>query len=243
MKKKKKNGSAALLNALKQLHPDYVPPYDLTDDAPESGAKRYWFLLKNHLYKFAILSCVFCMTSLPIITIPATSSALCHTMMQLWRKGNCTTFLRSYFKAFADQFMDKSLAGLAVAAVPSTLALALVTYTDIKEGLALGLAFALYLMLGAVWEYLVVMVDSVDLTFGENLRNAAILMLTNLKWTALLMLIDALTILVLYFLFPWWVPVLMFLGFAMRQLLLCAIVWPIVQRRVLGQEPEEEDEE
>ena len=56
------------------------------------------------------------------------------------------------------------------------------------------------------------------------------------------MLIDALTILVLYFLFPWWVPVLMFLGFAMRQLLLCAIVWPIVQKRVLGQNEEEEDE-
>ena len=240
MKKKKGNGGRTLLNTLKQLHPDYVPPYDLVDEAPEKGAERYWFLLKNHLYKFAILSCIFCMTSLPIVTIPAASAGLCHTMMQLWRKGNCTTFISSYFRAFADHFMDKTLAGLACAAGPATLALLLVFHTDIKEGLALGLAFALYLVMVAVWEYLVVLTDSVDLTFGENLRNAVLLMFANLKWSLLLMLIDALTILILYFLFPWWVPVLMFLGFAMRQLLLCAIVWPRIEKHILHKDEEEE---
>ena len=239
MKKKKTNGGRTLLNTLKQLHPDYVPPYDLTDDAPEKGAERYWFLLKNHLYKFAILSCIFCMTSLPVVTIPAASAGLCHTMMQLWRKGNCTTFISSYFRAFADHFMDKTLAGLACAAAPATLALLLVFKTDMKEGLALGLAFALYLILVAVWEYLVVLTDSVDLTFGENLRNAVLLMFANLKWSLLLMLIDALTILILYFLFPWWVPVLMFLGFAMRQMLLCTIVWPRIEKQILHKDEDE----
>ena len=116
----------------------------------------------------------------------------------------------------------------------------LVFKTDIKEGLALGLAFALYLIMVAMWEYLVVLTDSVDLTFGENLRNAVLLMIANLKWSLLLMLIDALTILILYFLFPWWVPVLMFLGFAMRQLLLCAIVWPRIEKHILHKDEEEE---
>ncbi len=55
---------------------------------PQSGAKRYFFLLGTHFWKFVLLNLLFVVFSLPIVTIPASICAVNRVCIKLIDNGN-----------------------------------------------------------------------------------------------------------------------------------------------------------
>lgn len=55
---------------------------------PQSGAKRYFFLLGTHFWKFVLLNLLFLVFSLPIVTIPAGICAVNRVCIKLIDSGN-----------------------------------------------------------------------------------------------------------------------------------------------------------
>lgn len=224
-----------LKDAVKKWHPNYVPTQDLTEPVPEKGMKRYWFLIKNHFYKLLCCSALYLLTCIPIVTIPAANAGMCHVMMELERKGNVVGWFGAYFAGFKDRFFDRLLLGLGCISIPCCVAIALL-YVQVGRTVALCIAFAVYLICNSVWAYFQILLDVIDLTWGKNLRNAVLLMLTNLKLTLVLVLIALAMTGIMLFLFPYWLLPFAFFGFAAKQLLVCNMLWPVIKARIVRDE-------
>lgn len=224
-----------LKETVKKWHPNYVPAQDLTESAPEGGIKRYWFVIKNHFYKLLCCSALYLLTCIPVVTIPASNAGLCHVMMELERKGNVVSWFSAYFAGFRDRFFDRLLLGLGCISIPCCVGIVLL-YLHVNKTVALCIAFAVYLICSSVWEYFLVLQDVMELKMSQNLRNAVLLMLTNLKPTLALVICTLAMTGILLFLFPYWVLVLPFFGFAAKELLVCNMLWPVIKARVVTDE-------
>lgn len=233
MKKKIFNGK--IRETLKRWHPDYVPAQDLTEAVPESGAKRYWFLVRNHFFKLLCTSALYLLTCIPVVTIPASTAGLCHVMMELERKGNVISWWSAYFTGFRDRIGDRFLVGLGSISLPCCVAILLLSL-KVNEIVALCIAFGIYLLCNSVWQYFLVLQDTMNLTLGQNLRNAVLLALTNIKITLILVLCVLAFTGILLYLFPYWVIPFAFFGFAAKQLMACNLIWPIVKERLVVEE-------
>jgi len=232
---KKKNFSQKIKQAVKKWHPDYVPAQDLTEPVPESGWSRYWFLVCNHTFKLLCCSAVYLLTCIPVITIPAATAGLCHVMMELERKGNVISWWSAYFEGFRDRVFDRLLLGLGSVSLPCCVAVLLLSL-QVKETAALCVAFGVYLLCNSVWQYFLVLQDTMALTLGQNLRNAVLLALTNLKVTLILVVSALVFTGIILYLFPYWLIPFAFFGFAAKQLMVCNLVWPIAKRRLVAEE-------
>ncbi len=221
-----------LKETVKTWHPNYVPAQDLTETVPEKGMKRFWFLVRNHFFKLLCCSALYLLTCIPVVTIPAATAGLCHVMMELERKGNVVSWFSAYFTGFRDHVFDRLLLGLGCISLPCCASIALL-YFQVNKTVALCVAFGIYLICSSVWEYFLVLQDAVDLTVSQNLRNAVLLMLTNLKVTLVLVVCTLAMTGILLYLFPYWLLPFAFFGFAAKQLLVCNMIWPVVKRRIV----------
>jgi len=233
--KKKNVFFKKIQETVKKWHPDYVPAQDLTEPVPEAGWKRYVFLLRNHFVKLLCCSSVYLLTCIPVVTIPAATAGLCHVMMELERKGNVVSWWNAYFVGFRDRFFDRLLLGLGSVSIPCCMAILLLSL-QVKETVALCIAFGIYLLCNSVWQYFLVLQDVMDLKLGQNLRNAVLLALTNLKTTLVLVVCALVFTGIILYLFPYWVIPFAFFGFAAKQLLFCSLIWPIAKQRLVVEE-------
>ena len=213
-------------DSLRKLSFNYVPKEDFDEPVPERGLARFWFILGSHYLKLMLLSLVFCLTALPIITIPAASGGVCHVATELVRKGYTQDWLKSYFAGFKTSFLDRLILGAATLSGACLVSMA-VLKAGMAEAPAYGVGIAVFLLLNCVWHYFLVLDDSIDLTTGQNLKNAVILMLLHPKETAILLLISALEGLFLWFGYPYCVPVMAFFGFGVIWAFMANLIWPL----------------
>lgn len=86
-------------------------PHADASPAPTRGARRYFFLLTTHFGRLIGLSLLGTLLSLPVVTMPATLSAMDRVAGKLVRDGNCF-FFSDFFEEWKKSFFKSLPLGL-----------------------------------------------------------------------------------------------------------------------------------
>jgi uncharacterized membrane protein YesL len=201
---------------------------------PEKAANAA-LLLCAKTWDIVRLNLLFVAFSIPVLTIPATLSGMTKVLMNTVRNGDADIW-GDFFAEFKTGFLKSLKAGLA-AGLPLAAAVFAGYAAGVAGGLAgtLGAAFAIVsgVYLYAAGCYLFPLLAAVDLRVGQCVKNAFLLPLAEIKRSALLVVPLALMA-AAYLLLPYSFPLLLFAMFALCQMIVCRIVDPVIQKRIIA---------
>lgn len=177
----------------------------LSPDSPlMSGLARLTVIL--------VVGFLWTLTSLPIITVGASSSAVYYVFLKTLR-GEEENYWKDYFRAFCRDFKQATIVWLLLLAVGCVFAFSAYYYQQLNANAPqwLSLVFgALLVMLLSVLIYIFPLISR----FSNTLRNiflmAVMLPVKNLKWTVALVLMAAAVALICFYFTP-----LIFFGYGL----------------------------
>ncbi len=214
---------------------------DMLEAPPQSGAKRFWFILGAHFGKLVRLNLLFLAFSIPVITLPAALCGMNRVLIKLVREGHCYLW-SDFFGEFKASFL-KSLPFGAVSAFLALDAFFALTMSGGDPSFSMLLTAA-GLLLGGIAAlfsgYVFVLLPALNLKSRHIARNAFILIMSEWKTDLVLLAAALLTVFVAVGMFPLGVIVLAIFWFALAQLAVCVSVNGPLQRRIVG--PYEEAE-
>ena len=136
-----------------------------------------------------VLNILFCVTSIPLITIGASWTALYSVTLKMVRDEEGSVS-RSYFRSFRQNFRQATLLWLGVLVVLALLVLDIRVLNGMAEGTAPGLlrvGVEILALLGImVLQYLFPSLARFEASLADTLKNACILAIANLPRTALM---------------------------------------------------------
>lgn len=174
------------------------------------------FSYDNPIWKFMgrvadvfILTVLWTVCSLPIVTIGASTSALYYVSLKM--AGNREGYLcKSFFKAFKDNFAQATVLWLIMLAVGGILSADLYFFYRV-EAQAAVFAFWLFFVLSALYLFVSVMVFPLEARLDTNVRKlflmAFMVCIKNFSWV-MLMLVTTVCV-IAFGIFVFW-PVLLF---------------------------------
>lgn len=157
-----------------------------------------------------ILSVLWLVCCLPVITIGASSTALYYTVHKSIR-GNRGYTTKNFFSAFKDNFKPATLSWMVALAVQIVLSLdAYITWQVLQTGNNMGAFFYFFLILiafsiGRV-VYTFAYIARFENTVKITLKNAVLMELRHLPWSLLIIILFLLAIFL-----TWLIPILVFL--------------------------------
>jgi len=203
---------------------------------PKSGAARVVYIIMNYSGKLIVINFVFILCCIPMITIPAALAALNHYLIKIFRQGY--GFSPS---DFFGEFRNDLLKGIPLGLLTVTLGgyayylLSLAgNYKEnnlgaITNGIGFGVLFISILM----GTYFFVLMSMLDLSNKNIIKNTLILMVMEWKKSALLCAFIFTLWVAVLLLFPYSVLIMLIAGFSIQQLVVCAVVLPIVNARIV----------
>lgn len=205
-------------------------------EPPRNGIRRVAYILINYTGKLVLVNILFLLCCIPIITIPAALTALNRYLIKILRIGYGFS-LWDYAKEFKNNLIKSVPLGIIVGIICFygyyLLSLANNFLPGIQQNLILGIGFgvlSLGLILGA---YLFVLGAMLDLSGRHLLKNAVILMIVEWKMSLLVeVTIGGIGFAMLAFA-PYSVMIILLMGFSMQQLAICAIINPVVNKRII----------
>lgn len=136
-----------------------------------------------------VLNILFCVTSIPLITIGASWTALYSVTLKMVRDEEGSVS-RSYFRSFRQNFRQATLLWLGVLVVLALLALDIRVLNGMAEGTAPGLlrvGVEILALLGImVLQYLFPSLARFEASLADTLKNACMMALAHLPKTALM---------------------------------------------------------
>ena len=136
-----------------------------------------------------VLNILFCVTSIPLITIGASWTALYSVTLKMVRDEEGSVS-RSYFRSFRQNFRQATLLWLGVLVVLALLVLDIRVLNGMAEGTAPGLlrvGVEILTLLGImVLQYLFPSLARFEASLADTLKNACIMALAHLPKTALM---------------------------------------------------------
>ena len=157
-----------------------------------------------------ILSVLWLVCCIPVITIGASSTALYYTVHKSIR-GNRGYTTKNFFSAFKDNFKPATLSWMVALAVQIVLSLdAYITWQVLQTGNNMGAFFYFFLILIAFsigWVvYTFAYIARFENTVKITLKNAVLMELRHLPWSLLIIILFLLAIFL-----TWLIPILGFL--------------------------------
>ena len=213
----------------------FKPGKGVEQPPPERGLKAYWFIAQTHFFKLITLNLIFILFCIPVVTIPSAITAMNRVLLNLVRKGYCYTF-SDFFEAFKSEFLQSFVLGLFYAAFGFLVYFLSVNLANLFEGFAAGYGLALlavfFILIYILASYSFALTALVNLSIGAVLKNSFIFLFVEFKRNFVLvgMAILSAGIIVL---FPFSIPVILFLLFAFTQLAVCLCVNEAIQIRVI----------
>ena len=220
-----------MLGRIKQKMTDRIvkPGPGVDSPPPERGLSRLRFVISTHFSKLLLLNLLFVAFCIPVVTIPASISGMTYVLMKLVRTGSCYIW-SDFWKELKAAFIQKISVSLTLLVlVAATYYLA--TQLPFIWG---GILFNVILIIaGLTLCYWFVLIATLDLSLGKNLKNAFIL--AALEWKASLgiLLILLVFYMACFFYFPYTVPILLLVGFSLPQLVVCTILYGPIKDRLL----------
>lgn len=136
-----------------------------------------------------VLNILFCVTSIPLITIGASWTALYSVTLKMVRDEECSVS-RSYFRSFRQNFRQATLLWLGVLVVLALLVLDIRVLNGMAGGTAPGLlrvGVEILALLGImVLQYLLPSLARFEASLADTLKNACMMALAHLPKTALM---------------------------------------------------------
>lgn len=205
--------------------------------APSTGAAGYFYKIITFFWKFMTLNCLFLLTSLPVITLPAALSAVNRVCVKLIREGNVLLW-EEFRDEFKSSFKKGVFMGLFFAVwmfiAYYLLSLGLTNWENPFGVVFLAIGIIVFAVL-AVWSaYAFVLLASLDLPVRHLLRNARALMFLGRKWTAGIFAVLLIMVLLLWLFFPVSLIVPFAGGIAFMQYTICWFVNEPMERHIIG---------
>ena len=223
------------MNITKRFMDYYQGNNDREQEPPRGGMKRVGYVMINYTGKLVVINLLFILCCIPVITIPAALSALNCYVGKIFRVGYGVE-LSDFWREFKCGIRKNVLLGLinGLIAFYAYYLLSLANnftgsgQRDVVMGIGIGVA-VIAILLGS---YSFVLTSMLDLPCRHILKNAGILMIVEWKISVLLVLETVFFWGVLLAFVPYSVLPLLLIGFALQQLITCAMLCPIVKKRI-----------
>ena len=209
------------------------------DIEPEklNGLQRYWYVLKNNLWSLVLLNLVFAVSCVPVITVPASISAMSRICMK-YLMGQRVELLRDYFMEWKLTFGRSWVIMLSGAAMIALLVLACFAYYFLLDGAARNVFLILSLLL-ILWVFSMLCYAysfqaALELRIGELLKNAALISVTEFGTTALLVLLPGVACFLCALFFSLTLPLLVLGLISLTQLAVCTITLKPVKKYTIS---------
>lgn len=215
----------------------FAPGEGVTGAPPQSGWKRFFFVLATHFWKLISLNLLLLVFSVPLITVPAAFCGVNRVLIKLYREGNCfvwTEFWKEYRANLWKAIPFGAIGGACLFAGYYFLSFGTSALSNGVEVIstALGLLLAMFAVLYLT--YVFVLLPALDLPNRQIARNAFILLITEWKTNGILLLSAAVSVVFHVVLFPYSLAVLALISLALTQYIACAAVNQPLQRRIIG---------
>ena len=208
---------------------------DRTEDAaeiPKSGTGLFWFVLKNHWMRLILLNLLFCVCSIPVVTLPAAYGALIAVTMQWARRVPDVEPFRVYFAAWKPHFLAKTAVALLLCIAPASVAGYVYMFT--ANGAAFyALLFVFGLVSFLVQSYFFAQLAVLDIGVGSALKNAFLLLGVEWKCTLKLLATGGLLLVLSVVFTTYMIPFLALSVFSLTALSVSAEVSDVIDRRLI----------
>lgn len=198
----------------------------VTSPPPQEGVKRFFFLISSHFFKLIGLNFLFIVFCLPIVTIPASLSALSYVCLRFATVGQSDVF-QDFWKEFRLDFFRRMIPGLLLLLLP--VGIALLCNFLITPLLGAGIGIILFACLFIVQCYLYPLWASIDIPVRKNIKNAFILFVSNPRTDLLFWLVPGVFIILTWLFLPYTLPVLLLFLFSFVSLATCLIAFPVTK--------------
>lgn len=209
----------------------------VTGPPPTKGFKGYLFISYTHFWKLIRLNLLFLLFCLPVVTIPPAITAINRVLLKLVREGN--TFL---FSDFIDEFKSSFIKSW-IAFIPWLIAIiiSVMGYLSIKDVYSSTFQVILWVtvcsLLYCYSTYCFAMIALVDLPPGVIMKNAAIMVLTEMRRNVFIILTAPVFILCAIF-YLYSIPLTLFFVFSFIGLINVMIAYEAIEESVI--EPKQE---
>lgn len=208
---------------------------DRTEDAaeiPKSGTGLFWFVLKNHWMRLILLNLLFCVCSIPVVTLPAAYGALIAVTMQWARRVPDVEPFRAYFAAWKPHFLAKTAVALLLCIAPASVAGYVYMFT--ANGAAFyALLFVFGLVSFLVQSYFFAQLAVLDIGVGSALKNAFLLLGVEWKCTLKLLATGGLLLVLSVVFTTYMIPFLALCVFSLTALSVSAEASDVIDRRLI----------
>ena len=205
-------------------------------EPPKGGIKRVGYVLWNYTGNIIVVNFLFILCCIPIVTIPAALTALNRYLVKIFRDGYGFA-LSDYFQEFKESIGKRLPLGILVGFIDFyayyLLSLANNFTQSGQRDIVTGIGFGVAIVGSLIGSYVFMLAAMLDLKNTHLLKNACILMLLEWKTSLLVILTAGIFVFIVFGLMPYSVVLLVFGGFAILHLFLCAWLNPVVQRRII----------
>ncbi|MFV0363484.1 MAG: DUF624 domain-containing protein [Suipraeoptans sp.] len=214
----------------------YYGNNDNEKETPKGGLGRVWYVIVNYIGSLVFINIVFIISCLPIFTIPASIIAMSRYVGKIYNDG-FGYGMDTYIKEFKSQILKSIPLGLLVGVLAFygyylvSLAGNFIggSLSDILTGMGVAI-----LLIGLTFgSYVFTLAAHVDLPNKHLIRNSAILMICEWKRSLGLAFIFAIVIIATLALAPYSIFALVLCLFSFLQLLMSAIVMPVIKKRII----------
>lgn len=199
---------------------------------PTKGFKGYLFISHTHFWKLIRLNMLFILFCLPVVTIPPAMTAMNRVLLKLVREGN--TFL---FSDFIDEFKSSFLKSW-IAFIPwlIVIAVSVIGYLTINDVYSNTFQIILWVticsLLYCYSNYCICMIALIDLPLGKIMKNAAIMVISQMRRNVFMIITAPVFILcALFYLYS--MPLTLFIVFSFVGLINVMIAYGAMEERVI----------
>jgi len=215
----------------------YAPGKGVTQPLPDTGWRRFFFVLGTHFWKFISLNLLFIAFSIPLITIPAALCGMNRVLIKLYRDGNCfiwTEFLKEFRSNFWKSLPFGLFGGIGLFASYYFLSYGTSVSSDGLEVISTALGIFLLVVVALFLNYVFVFLPVLDLKNKQITRNALIFLI--MEWKTNLVMLGIVTITVLFSiaLFPFSLFTLTLFSISFMQYVICVAVNNPLQKRIIA---------
>ena len=200
---------------------------------PTHGKGRIWYVLSTHFGKLVWSSMLFLLFSIPIVTIPAATAGLCAVIRSLYRSGQCMVW-PTFWEEFRTDTLARTVYALLLFLLPIVGWMIGNAISSVAIYITTALPLVLVLLVTGYW---FPQLATLRLSSGQCLKNAFLLACIETKSNFFLLLIQGGFTALFLLLWPFGIPLLLLLP-ALSQLLIAAVVYPILDQRLSQKEEE-----
>lgn len=199
---------------------------------PKGGFGRIRFVVVTHFSKLIQANLLFVLFSLPIVTIPASFAGMTAVVQELFRNGHCHVW-ETFFREFRTEPVARTLLSLLLLALPVGGWFLGSCFAEWMAYVLSAMLLVLVLLTGCYW---FPQMASLTIRSAVCLRNALLLTALESKRNLWLLLITCITGALTILFWPFSAPVVLVILPVLMQLLVAAVVNPVLDERLVERE-------